>query len=248
MECSSKAAGSDDLVTSELCRSLDEMKLKRQAAIQERQKLLSKTASGAKIKSAHSLAKKRSKRIKTMDICFVFDITASMQLFLDMAAAKVEAIVSDMHRRLGDGAKVRVAFVGYRDYQDEEKSVVMQFTDASKIKQCLVELEAKGGGDVCEDVLEGLEKALDLKWAATTRVLFLLSQTPHHGYRFYNQLRISSDVDSVQTAVDSLLDLTDDKRKEVTARVKAQVYDLWSEDPRQWGPMDHGTASSATLS
>ena len=38
----------------------------------------------------------------------------------------------------------------------------------------------------------GLEEALKLEWSSTARVLYLLSQTPHHGWRFQQDFEASS--------------------------------------------------------
>lgn len=37
----------------------------------------------------------------------------------------------------------------------------------------------------------GLEEALKLEWSSTARVLYLLSQTPHHGWRFQQDFEAS---------------------------------------------------------
>ena len=68
----------------------------------------------------------------------------------------MEEIIQDNHQRMGDFARVRVAFVGYRDYCDDTRQVVHPFTtDVNQIKAFLQDLEAEGGGDQCEDVLTG---------------------------------------------------------------------------------------------
>ena len=125
-----------------------------------------------------------------MDICFVVDLTASMHWWLQTVNAKMEEIIQDNLEHMGEFARVRVGFVGYRDYDDNIHPVVHPFTtDVGKIKTFLQNLEATGGGDQCEDVLTGLEEALKLEWSATAKVLYLLSQTPHHGCAFMWILR-----------------------------------------------------------
>ena len=41
----------------------------------------------------------------------------------------------------------------------------------------------------CEDVLAGLEAAVNLDWRGHVRLLFLLAQTPNHGPRFHDKAR-----------------------------------------------------------
>ena len=106
----------------------------------------------------------------------------------------MEEIIHDNLERMGDFAKVRVAIVGYRDYDDKEHLLVHPFTtEVGKIKAFLDGLEAEGGGDQCEDVLTGLEEALKLDWSSTGKVLYLLSQTPNHGWRFHSDFQVSNE-------------------------------------------------------
>jgi hypothetical protein len=79
-----------------------------------------------------------------------------MQCYLDNLTQKIQEIIADCLQRMGDFARVRVAFVGYRDYDDDTPQVVHPFTtDVKQIKAFLENLEAEGGGDQCEDVLTG---------------------------------------------------------------------------------------------
>lgn len=234
---SSSDAGQDQVRA--LLEHQQKQRSKQAALAQARKQLLEKSKSGAKLMSAVTLAGKRAKRIKTVDLCFVFDATASMQTWLDIAAQKMQEIVNDAINRLGENAKVQVAFVGYRDYLDEERSIVMPFTtDIAKVKDFLEDIDATGGGDACEDVLTGLEEALQLKWTATTKVLFLLSQTPHHGYRFHQKLEVCTDFESLQASISGLSDLSDEDRSGVLQKMQIKFYDLYRDDPRQWEPMD----------
>ena len=73
--------------------------------------------------------------VKTLDLCFVVDLTASMQWWLKTVSDKMEEIIHDNLERMGDFAKVRVAIVGYRDYDDKEHLLVHPFTtEVGKIK------------------------------------------------------------------------------------------------------------------
>lgn len=165
-----------------------------------------------------------------MDICFVVDLTASMQWWLQTVNAKMEEIIQDNLEHMGEFARVRVGFVGYRDYDDNIHPVVHSFTtEVEKIKDFLQNLVATGGGDRCEDVLTGLEEALKLEWSATAKVLYLVSQTPHHGWRFHVDFEVSADHQTIKDALTSKKSVED---------ASSCFYDLHAEDPRQWEPMD----------
>ena len=162
----------------------------RLRAEEERRQLVQRGSRDAKMKTQLDLASKRAKKVKTVDLCFVMDLTDSMEFWLQSLIEKMDEIIQDNLQRMGDFARVRVAFVGYRDYDDDIRHVFHPFTtDVSQIKSFMEGLEATGGGDVCEDVLTGLEEALKLEWTSTARVLYLLSQTPHHGWRFQSEFK-----------------------------------------------------------
>ena len=168
-----------------------------------------------------------------MDICFVVDLTASMHWWLQTVNAKMEEIIQDNLEHMGEFARVRVGFVGYRDYDDNMHRVVHPFTtEVGKIKDFLQNLEATGGGDKCEDVLAGLEEALKLEWSATAKVLYLLAETPHHGWRFHVNFEVSADHQTIEDALPSKESVED------AVWLRNKFYDLYAEDDRQWEPMD----------
>jgi hypothetical protein len=80
---------------------------------------------------------------------------------------------------------VRVAFVGYRDFVDEEDRIVsINLTeDISAFVDFMDEIKAHGGGDQCEDVFGGLERVLTLDWKLPTKILIHVGDSPQHGSR-----------------------------------------------------------------
>lgn len=201
---------------------LVQKRAERQRAEEERRRLVQRSSRDAKMRTQLKLASKRAEKVKTIDICFVLDITASMQHWLERVHEKIAEIIEDNLESLGPLGRVRVAFVGFRDYGDEEHPVVHAFTsDVGQVKNQLRQLRARGGGDQCEDVVTGLEEAAKLDWSSTAKVLYLLSQTPHHGWRFHTDFKLSCDKASLQDA-----------------DLETKFYDLHGEDPRQWAPMD----------
>jgi len=129
----------------------------------------------------------RAKEAKTFDAVFVIDCTGSMKTRIAQAKEKVASIKKDICRLLGTGGSVRLAVVGFRDYDDKDKLEVLPFTeDMQEAESFLARLTATGGGDTCEDVVGGIEAALKLSWMARTRVMYLLCDSPSHGARFYD--------------------------------------------------------------
>ncbi|CAE7224830.1 ak1, partial [Symbiodinium pilosum] len=219
--------------------TIEQQQAKFKKAKEERGWLMQRGSGRVKLESSLGLAAKRAKKQKTVDVCFVFDTTASMQWWLKTAAEKMEEIVMDTIKRLGQGAHVRVAFVGYKDYGEEGHPVVHPFTsEVGKVKAFLRTLKAEGGGDQCEDVLTGLEAALNLTWSSTSKVLYLLSQTPNHGWRFHSTFEVSTDARAIDEAIAACKDIPEAKRDELAKEMATKSYDLYGDDPRQWGPMD----------
>ncbi len=107
-----------------------------------------------------------------------------------------------------------MAFVGYRDVCDDPKQrlAVLDFVRSSvsaenqEFCSFLGSMEAGGGGDDCEDVLTGMDAAVDLNWTSNNRTyvlaiqinlfscrshwyfilrLFHIADMPAHGDRFH---------------------------------------------------------------
>lgn len=143
--------------------------------------------SSLKLRSSLASASDRAAKMKTVDVCFVVDITQSMDPYLNNVRQKIVDISHCILRMMGPGTSTRFGFVGYRDYDDDGHLVVMDFnTDVEHCRRFLGSIEAKGGGDWCEDVVGGLEAATKLDWTSKVRMLYLISGTPNHGSRFHS--------------------------------------------------------------
>jgi len=101
------------------------------------------------------------------------DSTASMghyiQAVKDHISDMVRAIVQKFHN-----SKVRVGFVGYRDYTEgKERFEVLNITDnIVAFVRYMEQVKAYAGGDVPEDVLGALYQAIHLSWNAPNKIIF----------------------------------------------------------------------------
>ncbi|ETO28674.1 hypothetical protein RFI_08455, partial [Reticulomyxa filosa] len=60
----------------------------------------------------------------------------------------------------------------FRDYNDTSPFEILDFTeDIDALKIFMEKLRATGGGDQCSDVIGGLEKCAELRWASKIKVL-----------------------------------------------------------------------------
>ena len=101
------------------------------------------------------------------------DSTASMGRYIQ----DVKNHISEMAKAIVDkflNCTVRVGFVGYRDYTEGKMRLeVMNMTNqTSRFVDFVGNIKAFAGGDVPEDVLGGLNKALDLNWKAKNKIIF----------------------------------------------------------------------------
>ena len=69
---------------------------------------------------------------------------------------------------------VRVGFVGYRDYTEGPRrfETLDMTNETDDFIDFVGEMKAFAGGDVPEDVLGGLNQALELDWKAKNRIIF----------------------------------------------------------------------------
>ncbi|KAJ3214523.1 hypothetical protein HDU67_001547 [Dinochytrium kinnereticum] len=119
------------------------------------------------------------------DIVFLMDVTGSMQKHIDNARETLKEIMKRVKDEITT-FEPRVAFVGYRDYKDEQRFVVMDFTiDLGKAVDFIGGVLAKGGGDYPEDVKGGLCEALKLSWSSRYKILLHIADAPAHGIEFH---------------------------------------------------------------
>ena len=132
------------------------------------------------------LLSKMLRESSSVDIAFLVDCTGSMLPYIVETKKDIDGIVSSIKENFEN--KVQVAFVGYRDHDDGQKRIeCLQFTEDIAYFQRFVScINANGGGDAPEDVLGGIEAAVNLNWSSKNRVLFHVGDAPHHGERFHN--------------------------------------------------------------
>jgi hypothetical protein len=114
-----------------------------------------------------------------------------MQPWIDWARSSLARLVAQLQSAHGSMARVRVAFVGYRDFDDTPRFVAIPFTDADTVQGELGRVTAYGGGDVAEDVHGGLLTLLDLPYdpaEGDVGVLLHVCDAPCHGKRYHDVL------------------------------------------------------------
>ena len=123
---------------------------------------------------------------ENVEICFLIDVTGSMDSVINDVKNTIHKIVDRVKKRFRD-FNLRCAFVGYRDIEDGVNRITaLPFTeDIDSFKSFVSGVEATGGADQCEDVFGGLEEAVGLDWTKMTRVLFHVADAPCHGERFH---------------------------------------------------------------
>lgn len=118
-------------------------------------------------------------------ICFVMDCTASMGRWIREAKTKMVELV-DRVREHHPRTNIRVGFIGYRDYGDEEPLIEIPFQNAQDTMIQIRPIHAEGGDDEAEDVAHGLFRALHMDWSdAAVKIVFHIADAPAHGIAFH---------------------------------------------------------------
>jgi len=138
--------------------------------------------------SYHSVARPpppTTDRSYFVDVAFLVDVTGSMQLWIDAVHQKLDEIINAINVKFPT-AILRMAFVGYRDYTDDEPVVSMDFRENPRELQDFVRsVVATGGSDQAEDIFAGLDCLLGLSWQSRYRHLIHIADAPNHGLRFH---------------------------------------------------------------
>lgn len=133
--------------------------------------------------------------IKGVDLAFLLDASGSMNPFFKGSKVFIRKVIRDAIRcitqyKLNNDDLLRVAIVCYRDHPPQGKSsgnFTLDFTNEHvKFKEILKSINAKGGGDVPEAVLDGLDDVVNaLTWRKDSeKLLFHILDSPPHGREF----------------------------------------------------------------
>jgi Mg-chelatase subunit ChlD len=120
-----------------------------------------------------------------LQVCFVLDCTASMQPWIDAAKEKIVDTLECIHKQYPK-YKISAAFVGYRDFHDDEQIIKIPFTkDIETLQDLIMDIVAEGGDDVCEDVSGAYRFVNNLEWDADVKCVFHITDAPNHGAGYH---------------------------------------------------------------
>ena len=134
---------------------------------------------------------------RSIDVVLCLDATGSMGPYLTAAKEAIAQAALELRANYPQQL-VRFGVVCYRDINpvdaDDEVGSALGLPVVSHpltdqegdVVNFLNGIEAKGGFDVPEDLLAGLDEALRLDWQATTRLLCVVTDAPCHGRRFHD--------------------------------------------------------------
>ncbi|CAG8750835.1 5667_t:CDS:2, partial [Funneliformis mosseae] len=123
-----------------------------------------------------------------VDLCFVMDCTSSMGGHINAAKVCILNVAKHMEK-MKPSVKIRFGFCGYRDYCDGANRLqIFPFTESYvQFENDLSGVSALGGGDTPEDVLGGLNVAVNqMSWRNEARIIFHIGDCPPHGRRYKN--------------------------------------------------------------
>jgi len=118
---------------------------------------------------------------RMVDVAFVLDTTGSMSEEI----ASVKATIQKVARALSsEQVQVRIGMVEYKDRSDPFVTKVYPMsTNLSAFSAKIAGIEASGGGDMPEDMNEGIHVAITgLEWSpqAVARMAFVIADAPPH--------------------------------------------------------------------
>lgn len=131
---------------------------------------------------------------QSLDICFVFDATFSMDKMFEALHQHIESIL-DFLQRANPNLHCKLGFVAYRDVKDAHLYKHFEWLplgdSVHEFKEFVRKIKPEGGGDICEDVVGGLKIASEFEWTQQNRMLFLTGDAPCHGRNYYTDEIIS---------------------------------------------------------
>ncbi|OTA81211.1 hypothetical protein M434DRAFT_380457 [Hypoxylon sp. CO27-5] len=131
----------------------------------------------------------------SVDLLFLMDTTNSMGPYIDAAKKQVHSIVAETKEAFLNEAQVRVSVVGYKDHADRPNIQFLDFVpDTVSVNRFLDSLTAlaTNDNDWPEDVLGGVQQAINATWTQKTRCIIHIADAPPHGRNLHN-LKDSAD-------------------------------------------------------
>lgn len=122
---------------------------------------------------------------KTLQVCLMMDCTLSMGPWIAAAKERLLESLKTIKKDYPDYF-IEVAFIGYRDYHDDEKVILVDFTDNhKKVENRISIIQASGGDDSAEDVAGAYKVAVSLNWHANVRLVVHICDAPAHGITYH---------------------------------------------------------------
>ncbi len=132
-------------------------------------------------KSVVELLIKDEIEAQSTDLCILMDATGSMSTYIKNARDTISGILDEI-KSVYPHAVLRVAVVGYRDFEDKKRFEVFDFSSSTlDAKNFLDGLKATGGGDGPEDVNGAFQKIEELDWQNTVKCIIHVADAPCHG-------------------------------------------------------------------
>ncbi len=138
---------------------------------------------------------REEKQIIPLDIVFLMDTTKSMQDEIDTLRDTIYSVYMHIKNIPSKNIAVRFGMVLYRDKGDEYLTKEFDLTpDMDKFQEFLFSVEAKGGGDYPEAMLDGFSKSLtSMQWNKdAVKFVFLITDASAH-------MRDFSDLENLYT-------------------------------------------------
>lgn len=105
-----------------------------------------------------------------------------MDPYIDAAKTQMRSIVDSIGTAFLNRASIRIAVVSYKDHYELGHLQFLDFTEsAEEVRQFIDGLIAVGGADYPEDVLGGIQRALNASWKHQTRCIIHIADAPAHG-------------------------------------------------------------------
>lgn len=135
-----------------------------------------------------ALVARDDKKIKSVDVAVLVGCTLSMTPYINNIRTKISQIVDEVHKTYPDWA-VRSSFIGYYDYDDEDKYPVhVPFTEnRESFSYEISGIQSLNGVDYAEDVLSGLEAVGcdEMGWESKVKIVIHFGDAPCHGALFH---------------------------------------------------------------
>ncbi|CAD8150346.1 unnamed protein product [Paramecium pentaurelia] len=179
--------------------------------IKERQERDKQRDQKNKQENKKQIEQKFQKAIKErgqLDVCFIVDVTGSMDHYKDQTKMSVQQSLQIIKKATNrDTNWASVCYQDKAELRQLGKYYEFPFSkEQEKLQQFFDNIACDGGGDAAEDIRGAIKQVCKLSWPSIFRIAILICDAPCHGKKYHDGCGDDYPDEDIEDAIQQLID------------------------------------------